>query len=82
MTNLEIAQEQIVKEKEAKRLDLIKEQLVKKESLLKEVKEVEDKITSLETEEIVLEKKNLHSNFDNVLTSYATFCGNGFTSSN
>jgi len=82
MTNLEIAQEQIVKEKQAKRLDLIKEQLVKKESLLKEIKEVEDKIISLETEEIVLEKKNLHSNLENVLTTYATLCGSGFTSSN
>lgn len=82
MTNLEIAQEQIVKEKQAKRLDLIKEQLVKKESLLKEIKEVEDKIISLETEEIVLEKKNLYSNLENVLTTYTTLGGSGFTSSN
>lgn len=84
MTNKEIAQEQLNKEKEAKRLDLIKEQLIKRENLLKKVKEVEDKITSLETEEIVLEEKDLYSNLDNELItqSISNFLSNTITSIN
>lgn len=52
MTNKEIAQEQINKQKEERRIELIKAQLVKKEDLERKLKEVDKEIEELETKEI------------------------------
>lgn len=54
MTNKEIAQEQLNKQKEEKRIELIKVQLSKKEDLERRLKDVEKEIEELETRDIIL----------------------------
>lgn len=68
MTNLEIAQEQIKKEKEEKRIQMIKNCLIKKEKLQrgmeelqKEIKKLDEEIASLENAEIILNNEECPS---------------------
>ena len=68
MTNLEIAQEQIKKEKEEKRIKLTKNALIKKERAQKEIenlqdniKKLDEEIASLENAEIILNNEECPS---------------------
>ena len=68
MTNLEIAQEQITKEKEEKRIELIKDALIRKEKLQEEIKKLDEEIASLENKEITLDNED-HP----ISTTFGTF---------
>jgi hypothetical protein len=54
MSNREIAQEQINKEKEEQRILLIKKELIRIENLKREVENIEKYLTELETKDIIL----------------------------
>ncbi len=57
MTNLEKAQEQITKEKEEKRIKMIKDCLIEKENFQIKIKEIDEKISLLENSDITLDIK-------------------------
>lgn len=70
MTNLEIAQEQLNKQKEERRIELIKEALVEKENKERrlkeielEIKEIDKRLVELETKEIILSGYNYSVTF-------------------
>jgi hypothetical protein len=52
MTNKEIAQEQINKEKQEARIELIKSLLCRKESYLIKIKKIDEDVEKLETKEM------------------------------
>jgi hypothetical protein len=75
MTNLEIAQEQITKEKEEKRIQMIKNCLIKKEEIQRRIEELQKEIKKIDEEVDSLENSDITLNIFDIVNSNGSIAG-------